>query len=184
MSTTVRPLHAGLFLAGLMSLPMAFGQILTRDEYKVRETRIEAQFKADRSTCDGLAGNAKDICTLEAKGRERVAKAQLKADSSGKADDQRKLAEARADASYEVAKERCDDLAGNPKDVCVSDAKAARARGMADAKATEKSREARSEANQEKNDAAYDAARTRCDSLAGNAKDACVKDAKVRFNKG
>ena len=32
---------------------------------------------------------------------------------------------AKADATYEVAKERCDDLSGNAKDVCKKDAKAA-----------------------------------------------------------
>ena len=31
----------------------------------------------------------------------------------------------KADAEYDVAKERCDDLAGNAKDVCQKDAKAA-----------------------------------------------------------
>ena len=36
----------------------------------------------------------------------------------------------KAEAEYEVAKERCDDLAGNAKDVCVKDAKAAHERAV------------------------------------------------------
>jgi hypothetical protein len=42
---------------------------------------------------------------------------------------------AKADAAYELAKEKCDDLSGNAKDVCQKDAKAAQASAKADAKA-------------------------------------------------
>jgi hypothetical protein len=35
---------------------------------------------------------------------------------------------------YDVAKEKCDDLSGNAKDVCVKDAKAAQAKAKAEAK--------------------------------------------------
>ena len=40
----------------------------------------------------------------------------------------------KADAEYDVAKEKCDDLAGNAKDVCVKDAKAAREKAKTSAK--------------------------------------------------
>jgi hypothetical protein len=36
-----------------------------------------------------------------------------------------------------VAKERCDDKSGNPKDICVEEAKAAQATAKADAKRRE-----------------------------------------------
>jgi hypothetical protein len=41
---------------------------------------------------------------------------------------------AKAEADYRVAKERCDDQAGNVKDVCLEEAKAAEAAAKADAK--------------------------------------------------
>ena len=41
---------------------------------------------------------------------------------------------AKADAAYKVAKEKCDDLKGNDKDVCVKEAKAKLAKAKADAK--------------------------------------------------
>lgn len=41
----------------------------------------------------------------------------------------------KAKADYKIAKEKCDDLAGNPKDVCPKEAKAAMAAAKADAKA-------------------------------------------------
>ena len=40
-----------------------------------------------------------------------------------------------AEADYNVAKERCDDQAGDAKDACVKEAKATMAKAKADAKA-------------------------------------------------
>src|SRR5689334_17763430 len=86
------------------------------------EDKIEAQYKADKAKCDGMSGNAKDVCEKEAKGKEKVAKAELDAKKDPSARNQRKVEEARADAKYDVAKERCDDMKGNEKDACQKDA--------------------------------------------------------------
>ncbi len=68
------------------------------------------------------------------KGAEKVAKAEL--DARYKPSDKAayKAREAKADADYEVAKEKCDDLSGNAKDVCVKDAKAAHVSAKENAK--------------------------------------------------
>ena len=107
---------------------------MTRDEYKAAEERIEAEHKAERARCDGLAGNAKDICQAEAKGKEKVAKAELEAQYKPSPRANAKVAEARADAAYDVAKQKCDDLSGNAKDVCMKDAKAAHTSARSEAK--------------------------------------------------
>jgi len=98
------------------------------------QDRIEAEYKAARERCDPMQGNAKDICQKEAKGKEKVAKAELEAKTSPTAANQRKVQEAKADVAYDVAKERCEDKKGNDKDVCVKDAKAAHERAKADIK--------------------------------------------------
>ena len=49
---------------------------------------------------------------------------------------------ARADAEYKSASEACNAKQGNDKDVCIQEAKAARAKADADAKAALKSRDA------------------------------------------
>lgn len=165
-----------------------------------KETRDQAvkaaaeRYKADKSTCDALSGNAKDICMEEAKGREKVAKAEANAMyvNTPKAREEARVA--KADADYEVAKEKCDDLAGNVKDVCVKEAKAVLAKAKADAKVdrvasdgrtntAQRTAEAQRSANDDKRDADYKVAIEKCDALAGNAKDACVRDAKMRFGK-
>ena len=98
------------------------------------QDRIEAEYKAARERCDPMQGNAKDICQKEAKGKEKVAKAELEAKTNPTAANQRKVQEAKAEVAYDVAKERCEDKKGNDKDVCVKDAKAAHERAKADIK--------------------------------------------------
>lgn len=156
---------------------------MNRDEYNAQKTRVESDYKAARQACDGLSGNAKDICVEEAKGHEKVALADLAYRQDPNAKNRQKLAEARADARYNVAKEKCDDLSGNPKDVCVKEAKADRAKALADAKANKEVGSARADAANEKRDADYDVAAEKCDALAGTAKSSCIAEAKARYGK-
>ena len=75
------------------------------------------------------------MCEKQAKGDEKVAKAELENRYKPSERNANKARVARADAEYEVAKEKCDDLNGNAKDVCQKDAKAAHASAKAGAKA-------------------------------------------------
>lgn len=89
-------------------------------------------------------------------------------------------AKGRSSADYKVAIQQCKSLAGNPKDVCETEAKATQkksdAMAEADYKATPK---ARSEAAATAADADYDVAKQKCDAHTGNEKDVCVKEAKA-----
>ena len=169
--------------AVLAALLGGAGLLQAADDLAARTEAIEQQYKTERQTCDGLAGNAKDVCVEEAQGKRKVARAELDAARDPSPKRQHKLAETRADANYAVAKERCDDLAGNAKDVCVQDAKAAHTRAVADAKAARVGASARAEASEDKNEAQYKAEAERCDALAGDAKNACVTAAKARHGK-
>ena len=172
----------------------AFAEGISKDEYKAGKDRIAAEYKLAKASCASLAGNPNDICVAEAKGAEKVAKADLEASYKPSHKTHYKASVAKAEADYAVSKEKCDDLAGNAKDVCVKEAKAAETSAEADAKAQlkssdakttarEKSVDARKNANEDKIDAQYAVAKEKCDDLAGNAKDACVNEAKVRFGK-
>jgi hypothetical protein len=101
---------------------------------------------------------------------------------------------AHAQANYDVAIEKCDDVAGNRKDVCVKETKAEFVKGKANAKvdrvaadtrqdAATKQADVRIEANADKRDAEYKVAIGKCDTLAGPAKDACISNAKVQYGK-
>jgi hypothetical protein len=95
------------------------------------EDRIEADYKADKAKCGTMSGNAKDVCEKEAKGKEKVAKAELDARANPSERNQRKVEEAKAEAKYDVAKERCDDMKGKEKNACEKEAKADHERAKA-----------------------------------------------------
>jgi len=180
---------AGLCLAG-----GANAQAMSKDARDMAIKNAESQYKMDKAACDGMSGNAKDVCIEEAKGKEKIAKAEAEAAFQNTPKARESAREARADANYEVAKEKCDDLAGNAKDVCVKEAKAAVVKAKADARvdrvaadtrkdSADKTADARREAASDKRDADYKVALEKCDAFAGAAKDTCVHDAKVRFGK-
>jgi len=98
------------------------------------EERIEAAYKAAKEKCEALKGNPKDVCEKQAKAEERIAKAELEAKRNPTQRNQRKLAETRADAEYDVARERCDDLQGDRKSACQKEARAKRDQAKAQIK--------------------------------------------------
>lgn len=172
-----------LIFAALLSLSVAQAATISKDEYKAGKTRISAEYKTDKAACAAFKANAKDICVEEAKAKEKVARAELEYSYSGKAADQTKVLEAKAKSAYAVAKEKCDDMAGNDKDVCVKEAKAAQTKGLADAKMGKQIGEAKKEASEDKSDANYKVAVEKCDAMTGDAKTSCVAAAKTKFGK-
>jgi hypothetical protein len=167
---------------------------MSRDQYKADKDRIEAQYKSDKDQCSSMKGNAEDVCKAEAKGKEKVAKAELEANYKNTAKARYDARVAHADANYDVAKEKCDDMSGNQKDVCVKEAKAAHTKAKADAKVARADRDAtrtaenkrvdaRKDAREDTRDAQYKVAAEKCDAMSGAAKDQCVKDAKMHYGK-
>jgi hypothetical protein len=189
---------AGLGFAGpgtaQMYAPKSAQAPMSKENYAAVKKDADAQYKIDKDACSRLSGNAKDICVAEAKGKDDVAKADAEAAYENTPKHREIARVARADATYNVAIEKCDDLAGNRKDVCVQEAKAQLVKGKADAKvdrvatetrndASTKQADANKEANEAKRDAEYKVAIEKCDALAGPTKDACVGNAKVQYGK-
>ncbi|MBC7993235.1 MAG: hypothetical protein H7Z15_08350 [Rhizobacter sp.] len=168
-------------LAALLAMAGAQAQTFSAPVYSGAKDDIRTVYKAERSKCDTLAGNAKDICSEQTKANEKVALAQLEYNQSGSAKHATDLREARFDGAFEVAKERCDDLAGNPKDVCLQAAKSAHEKAKADLKMDKKVTEAADEAAASRMQADYKLASERCDALAGDKKSVCMASAKARF---
>ncbi len=176
-------LKASLLLAGLLFLPLAQATNTTKAEYAAGKTHIAADYKLDHSACESLAGNAKDICAEQAKGKQKVALAELEYGHAATPANHNKVLVAQADANFAVARERCDDVAGNVKDVCVKQAKATHVAALADAKMGKQITEARTDAADEKRDADYKVEIEKCDATAGEAKSQCVGAAKTKFGK-
>ena len=93
-----------------------------------------------------------------------------------------KVAIAHADADYKAAKDACESRQGNDRAVCLQQAKADHVKATEDAKAWLKSKTAMADAREDTVDAQYKVAKEKCDALSGDAKDACVKEAKLRYH--
>ena len=167
---------------------------ITKDAYDVAIRNADVQGKVDKDACASRTANAKDICLAEANGKEKVAKADAEAAYRNTPKAREDMRDTRAEATYSVAKEKCDDLSGNTKDVCVKEADAALVKAKADAKvdrvaadarqdSATKQADAAKEANTVKRDADYKVAIEKCDAFAGSAKDSCVGNAKAQFGK-
>jgi hypothetical protein len=113
-------------LCGVAGGAIAAEPALSKAAYKAGQDKIEIQAKADRKACGRLKANAKDICEADAKGKEKVAKAELDARYEPSPEAEREAKDAKAEADYAVAKEKCDNFKGNAKDACVKRAKADR----------------------------------------------------------
>jgi len=189
---------AGLGISGTAAAQMYAAKTtvspMSKDSYEMAKTNADAQYKVDKDACSSLSANAKDICIAEAKGKDNMAKADAEAAYQNTPKHRENARVVHAQAAYDVAIEKCDDLAGNAKDVCVKEAKAALVKGKADANvdrvvadtredAAVKQTEARKEASADKRDADYKVAIEKCDALAGSAKDSCVSSAKAQFGK-
>jgi hypothetical protein len=167
---------------------------ISKDAYDTAVRNAETQYKVDKDACSSRSGNAKDICLAEANGKEKVAKADAEAayKNTPKALEDARVT--RAEAAHSVAKEKCDDLSANSKDVCVKEADAALVKAKADAKVDRvaadtkddsamKQADARRQAAEDKRDADYKVAAEKCDALSGPAKNTCISDAKLRYGK-
>jgi len=85
-----------------------------------------------------------------------------------------------AAAAYKTARAQCSTVTGNPKDVCIAEAEAARVRAEEEARARyEDTLDAYTRARMRIASSNYDLAKTRCASLTGNEKDVCKEQAKA-----
>lgn len=203
-----KPLH---LLSGVaMSACLLFGtsamaQPMSGTDFSAAKARIKADYNVDKKACDATSGNAKDICIAQAKGKEDIALAELDNSYKPTPKNLEKVSLAKAEAAYDVAKQKCDDLSGNPKDVCLKEAKAALTTAKADAKVKMKTSAANKEANETTADAKSKAAaenkevrldaaadkraaqlkvaEEKCDALSSTAKDTCLANAKASFGK-
>jgi hypothetical protein len=151
--------------------------------YKAAKETAVTDYKVASEKCNSLTGNPKKVCVEEAKAVRTRTKAEAEAQYKNTPGARAKARTAIADAEYDVAKAKCGSQAGNDKDVCIKEAKAATVAAKADAKADKKVVAARADARDDKHDANYKVALEKCDALAGPSKDSCVASAKTQYGK-
>lgn len=187
-------LFTGLIIslaASAMYAPLSFAaEKGDKAHYDAIVERADAQYKTAKDNCKDLKDNAKDVCEKEVKLEQTRTKAEAKAHYEGTVKANSNAMKDIAGAEYDLAKEKCDDLDGNAKDVCVKEAKADKKKAEADAKANKKiaekradAAEARQDAQEDKMDADYKVDKEKCDALSGDQKDACQDAAKKKYGK-
>jgi hypothetical protein len=133
--------------------------------------------------CKAHADNARDICNEEAKGKQKVANAEQDFGYSGTPADRNQVMVVKAQSAYAVAREKCDDKAGNVKDVCVKDAEATQTKALTYAKMGHQFVEAQNDASQARRDADHGVALEKCNAMAGDAKASCETAANLKHLK-
>src|SRR5690606_10837309 len=121
-------------LSMLVSASASFGFMSAshaqdKASYEATQKSAKAEYKAAREKCDTLKNNAKDICQAEAKAARVKTEANAEASYKGTDKARQKARKDIADADYEVAQAKGDDLTGNQKEVCEKEAKAVKAAG-------------------------------------------------------
>jgi hypothetical protein len=181
-TTTFLTRIAAAALLACTIAPAAWAEPLAPADLHAAKERAEDVYKAEKAACKSASRNARDICQAQAKGKERVTLAEIEYRQTGKPADAVKVSQARADGEFEVAKERCDEFAGQPKSLCLTQANAAHTKAEADAKLATTVGEAQTEARQEKMAADRKVAVEKCETLAGDSKGVCLMDVKARFD--
>ena len=105
--------------------------------------RIDAEFDAARERCNNLAVQTRNVCLAEARAERRIRKVELAAHSQGTTKARYDARVARAEAEFEVAKERCGVHAGAERETCVADARTREARAKDEARAARREAEGR-----------------------------------------
>lgn len=178
-----RQCKTGIAVVAMLAASGPFAATGNKSDYNAVKDRIGAEYQTDKAACDGFSGNRKDVCLEQARGKEKVARAEAEFNYTGKVADLDKVAIVKADSGFAVAKEICDDKGGDEKNSCRTEAKANHDKALAEAKMTRRVGEARKDAADDRRDADYRVATEKCDTLAGDAKAACISAAKARFNK-
>lgn len=151
--------------------------------FKNTKLKAEAEYKIAAEKCKALNDNPKDICQAEAKAARIHMEENAYATFHNTLDARTSAAKKIAEADYEVDEAKCKSMVGNDKNVCIKKAKSTKVAAIATAKADKKVIEARKDEVADKSEAEYKVALEKCDALAGNAKDACVANAKKKYGK-
>jgi uncharacterized protein HemX len=113
---TPKPIVAIIVALGLGSAGAVYAKdTMSKDAYKAEKDRIDAQYKSAKEACNDLKGNAEDVCNAEAKARQRIAVADLDARNEGTPEAQAKARAVRAEAQYDVAREKWTTFRATPK---------------------------------------------------------------------
>lgn len=182
MTPTSKPTRAIAALALVCSTGLANAATLSKGAHGRAKDEIKTMAAAERETCNTMTGNARDVCVVRAKSKEKVALAHLEFQQTGADKDRKDYLASRIDARYQIESQSCEAKAGKDKDLCQTEVAATRDKSTADMKADLAIIGALEDAQETKWKADFKVAQERCEKLSGTPKDTCVTWAKVRYS--
>lgn len=108
-------------------------QGMSREEYMAQKEAIHSGYESARSACEAQSGNDKNVCMAETMGKAKIAKAELELRNKPGFRTLYKARIARSGATYSVAWQKCNDLAGTMRNVCIQEARSAETSALANA---------------------------------------------------
>lgn len=128
--------------AGLAGIASAAPPNMSVANYLERKKQISAEHRTAQAACGADLSSGREICLAEAASKDVVAKADLEVAYRSTPRTRYEASEARADARFWVARERCADAARLNRDACVRDAKTVRLAAQAEGTVLMKAAEA------------------------------------------
>lgn len=185
-----------MMIAMLLATAAGAGFAASDDDKDYQKAKAEAakEYKQDIAKCKDMSGNAKAVCTEEARASRARAEADAVAEYKTDKSIRTKARVAAVEAEYGLARARCAAMAGTDKDDCITNARKDHALAIADARADRPSgtaigssragaadagerAEERAEAREEARDDALDRkAMQKCEQMTGDARSACLVD--------
>jgi hypothetical protein len=126
-----RLLRATLTCCALAVAGQAYAQQLDKAGYEQARSRAHADYKMDLERCREYRDNMRDVCRAEAKGKRQVALAEAAAAYRNTDQARTALREARIEADYQIARQKCGELRGQRRSACVMEAQAAETQSKA-----------------------------------------------------
>ncbi len=142
-----RQIRSAIALWLVLVAPFGHAEVMSSTEFDAAKAQIQTDYVQAMAACDRLidnahetdivgrsadpdsvelaqlafqgSPNAKGICVEDAYGSRNIALAELDYRRSGAQSDRVILEIAKADAAYEVAKQKCDEMGPNANSVCV-----------------------------------------------------------------
>ena len=108
--------------------------LMSPSDFALGKRAIEAETRLALARCREAAPSQRDVCKAEARGEERIRKAELGARYHGTVAAHEDLRQVRAKAAYDVAKARCGVRLGEERADCLRAAREDRHKSFADAR--------------------------------------------------
>jgi hypothetical protein len=154
-----------------------------KDIYALARQSADTDYQRAQAQCVALTGVPRNVCVAEAEAVRTRATSSAKVQYKGTRQAHANARIAVANADFAVAAAKCESQTGNQKEVCLTEAAAAKAAIKANATAGRKIIVARNQSAEKTLETNYKVALEKCGAYAGATASNCVSAAKARFAK-